>query len=57
MEIETLKAEAEVEPLVAMAQQLTLLKESGPGALRAYVRNIRLGLFSKASQVVLGVKP
>lgn len=57
VEIETLKAEAEVEPLVAMAQQLTLLKESGPGALRAYVRNIRLGLFSKASQVVLGVKP
>jgi regulator of protease activity HflC (stomatin/prohibitin superfamily) len=56
VEIETLKAQAEVEPLTAMAEQLTLLKESGPGALEAYLRNIRLGLFSKASQVVLGVK-
>jgi hypothetical protein len=33
-----------------------LLKQSGPGALEAYLRNIRLGLFSKASQVVLEVK-
>jgi regulator of protease activity HflC (stomatin/prohibitin superfamily) len=57
VEIETLKAQAEVEPLTAMAEQLTVLKQSGPGALDAYLRNIRLGLFSKASQVVLGVKP
>ncbi len=56
VEIETLKAQAEVEPLTAMAEQLTLLKESGPGALEAYLRNIRLGLFSKAHHVVLGVK-
>ncbi|WNG19188.1 SPFH domain-containing protein [Cystobacter fuscus] len=56
VEIETLKAQAEVEPLNAMAEQLTVLKRSGPGALQAYLRNIRLGLFSKASQVVLGVK-
>jgi regulator of protease activity HflC (stomatin/prohibitin superfamily) len=57
VEIETLKAQAEVEPLNALAAQLTLLHQSGPGALEAYLRNIRLGLFSKASQVVLGVKP
>jgi regulator of protease activity HflC (stomatin/prohibitin superfamily) len=56
VEIETLKALAEVEPLNALAAQLTLLKQSGPGALEAYLRNIRLGLFSKASHVVLGVK-
>ena len=56
VEIETLKAQAEVEPLTAVATQLTLLKQSGPGALEAYLRNIRLGLFAKASQVVLGVK-
>ncbi|OJH41126.1 SPFH domain-containing protein [Cystobacter ferrugineus] len=56
VEIETLKAQAEVEPLNALAEQLTVLKRSGPGALQAYLRNIRLGLFSKASQVVLGVK-
>jgi len=57
VEIETLKAEAEVEPLTALSAQLSLLKGSGPGALQAYLRNIRLALFSKASQVVLGVKP
>ena len=57
VEIETLKAQAEVEPLRAMAAQLTVLQQSGPGALEAYLRNIRLGLFNKASQVVMGVKP
>ncbi|MFL5320522.1 MAG: SPFH domain-containing protein [Myxococcaceae bacterium] len=57
VEIETLKAQAEVEPLVAMAEQLKLLKMSGPTSLKAYVRNARLNLFQKASQVVLGVKP
>ncbi|ADO69887.1 SPFH domain-containing protein [Stigmatella aurantiaca] len=57
VELETLRAQAEVEPLVALSAQLTLLKQSGPGALEAYLRNIRLGLFSKASQVVMGVKP
>lgn len=56
VEIETLKAQAEVEPLNALAEQLTLLKRSGPGALQAYLRNTRISLFSKASQVVLGVK-
>jgi regulator of protease activity HflC (stomatin/prohibitin superfamily) len=56
VEIETLKAQAEVEPLTAMAEQLTVLKQSGPGALEAYLRNVRLGLFTKAHHVVLGVK-
>lgn len=56
VEIETLKAQAEVEPLNALASQLTVLHQSGPGALEAYLRNTRLGLFSKASHVVLGVK-
>ncbi len=32
----------------ALAAQLALLKQSGPDALPAYVRNVRLGLFSKA---------
>lgn len=57
VEIETLKAQAEVEPLNALAEQLSLLRKSGPGALQAYLRNTRISLFSKASQVVLGVKP
>lgn len=56
VEIETLKAHAEVEPLIAMAEQLTALKRSGPGALAAYVRNVRLKLFSEARRVILEVQ-
>ncbi len=53
VEIETLKAQAEVEPLMRLAEQLTLLKQSGPGALIAYVRNVRLRLFEHADHVFL----
>jgi regulator of protease activity HflC (stomatin/prohibitin superfamily) len=52
VEIETLRAQAEVEPLRALAQQLTALKASGPGSLPAYLRNVRLALFGKAEQVI-----
>ena len=55
-EIETLKAQAEVQPLTALASQLSDLKRTGEGALRAYVRNVRLGLFSQAQQVVVETK-
>jgi regulator of protease activity HflC (stomatin/prohibitin superfamily) len=55
-EIETLKAQAEVQPLTALAGQLADLKRAGEGALRAYVRNVRLGLFSQAQQVVVETK-
>ena len=53
VEIETLKAQAEVEPLVRLATQLTELKKSGPGALGAYTRNVRVALFERAQQVFL----
>jgi len=53
VEIETLNAQAEVQPLLALANQLDQLKAQGPRALRAYVRNARLGLFDKVGQVVL----
>jgi regulator of protease activity HflC (stomatin/prohibitin superfamily) len=52
VEIETLKAQAEVEPLIAMAEQLAELKKSGPGALAAYLRNVRLKLFSQCRYVI-----
>jgi regulator of protease activity HflC (stomatin/prohibitin superfamily) len=55
-EIETLKAQAEVQPLIALADQLSALKSTGEGALHAYVRNVRLGLFGNAQQVVLETK-
>jgi len=53
VEIETLKAQAEVQPIVALADQLGDLKQKGPGALDAYVRNVRLKLFSEAKSVIL----
>ena len=55
VEIETLKAQAEVEPLKALAAQLRELRTSGPDALPAYVRNVRLELFSQARRAILEV--
>ena len=53
VEIETLKAQAEVEPLLALSNQLRLLKESGTMALESYVRNVRLKLYSQARNVIM----
>ncbi len=50
VEIETLKAQAEVEPLTRLAAELTDLKKRSPEALPAYVRNVRLELFNQAQQ-------
>lgn len=58
VEIETLKAEAEVEPLRRLASQLVELKShGGKAAMAAYVRNAKLTLFAQASRVVIEVKP
>lgn len=53
VEIETLRAQAEVQPLVAVAEQLGELRGTGEGALETYVRNVRLGLFATARRVIL----
>ncbi|MGE5646924.1 MAG: SPFH domain-containing protein [Acidobacteriota bacterium] len=53
VEIETLKAQAEVEPLRKLAAELTGLKGRGAGVLAAYVRNVRLALYTKAQQVFM----
>jgi regulator of protease activity HflC (stomatin/prohibitin superfamily) len=52
VEIETLNAQAEVEPLTALAEQLHTLRQNGPETLAAYLRNVRLRLFTHAGQVV-----
>lgn len=52
VEIETMKADAEVKPLVALAEQLTTLKQSGSSVLNAYVQNFKLGLLTKAQEVI-----
>lgn len=51
VEIETLKAQAEVEPIKSLAAELAGLHRSGPAVLRAYLRNVRLALYDRASQV------
>lgn len=56
VEIETLKAQAEVEPLRRLAAQLQELKQKGgSGGLTAYVRNVRLSLFGRAERAMVEV--
>jgi len=58
VEIETLRAQAEVEPLRALAKQLKdLHNQGGDAAVNSYVRNVKLGLFSKADRVILEDRP
>ena len=54
VEIETLNAQAESEPLLALAQTLRELRQQGSGGLEAYLRNTRLGLLKKADTLVIG---
>lgn len=53
VEIETLRAQAEVEPLLALAGQLRDLQAAGPGVLEAYRRNVRLRLFKEARRAIV----
>ncbi len=56
VEIETLNAQAEVEPLARLAEQLGLLKQHGGGALEAYIRNLKVDLYGKADRTFLEVQ-
>ncbi len=56
VEIETLNAQAEVEPLIALSDQLQALRKSGPDALQTYLRNVRLRLYAHAQQIVREVE-
>jgi regulator of protease activity HflC (stomatin/prohibitin superfamily) len=53
VEIETLRAQAEVEPVKALAAELAELRKEGPDVLSAYLRNVRLALYDKAQQIYL----
>jgi len=57
VEIQTLKAHGETEPLNALAAELTALKKSGPSVLEAYLRNVRMRLYTKAQRAIVEVKP
>lgn len=57
VEVETLKAEAEVETLRSLAAQLRDLKiTGGNGSIDSYVRNTKLALFSQADAIITEVK-
>ncbi len=56
VEIETLKAKAEVQVLSQLATQLGLVKQSGKTTLPAYIRNVKLALLTKAKRVFLESK-
>ena len=56
VEIETLKAQAEVQPIKLLAEELATLARAGAGVLDAYVRNVRLKIYEKAAAVYLEVR-
>jgi len=56
VEIETMRAEAEVQPLLRMAEQVSELRKAGAEALSAYVSKVRLDLLDKASRIITEVK-
>jgi regulator of protease activity HflC (stomatin/prohibitin superfamily) len=56
VEIETLKAQAEIEPLERMATQLEALKQSGPEVLKSYVRNVKMSLFGRSERAFVEVQ-
>jgi regulator of protease activity HflC (stomatin/prohibitin superfamily) len=53
VEIETLKAQAEVQLLDQMAGQLSEIKAGDKKTLPVYLRNVRLALLSKAKRIIL----
>jgi regulator of protease activity HflC (stomatin/prohibitin superfamily) len=53
VEIETLKAQAEVEPVKSLAAELADLHNAGPNVLGAYMRNVKLALYDKAQQIYM----
>jgi regulator of protease activity HflC (stomatin/prohibitin superfamily) len=57
VEIQTMRAEAEVEPLRWLAEQLRMLRQSGPGAIGGYLRNVKLDLYQRARRILLPMKP
>lgn len=53
VQIETLKAQAEVQMLDQLAQQLSIIRKSKDNILPAYVRNVKLALLSKAKHIFI----
>ncbi len=56
VEIETMRARAEVEPLLRLSEQLAELKQRSGEALAAYLRKIELDLLSRAKRIIAEVR-
>ncbi len=56
VEIETLKAQAEVEPIKLLAKELSDLHRAGPAVLSAYLRNVKLRLYERVRDVYQEVR-
>jgi len=56
VEIETMRAEAETQPLLQLSEQLGHLRQGNPGALAAYLRNARMDLIPRARRIFLEQK-
>ncbi len=56
VEIGTMRAQAEVQMLAQLSDQLKILKAGGKGAIENYVRNVKLKLYGEASRVLVEVK-
>lgn len=56
VEIQTMRAQAEVEPLRWLAEQLRQLKATGTDAIPGYLRNVRLDLYRQARHIILDMK-
>jgi regulator of protease activity HflC (stomatin/prohibitin superfamily) len=53
VEIQTMRVQAEVEPLLRVASELKALKENGGSrSLESYLRNVKLQLFRRARRVI-----
>jgi regulator of protease activity HflC (stomatin/prohibitin superfamily) len=55
VEIETLKAQAEMAPIKSLAAELAEMHRAGPEVLASYLRNVRMALLDKAQQIYLEV--
>lgn len=55
VEIESLKADAEVQMLKQLADQLKLLKQNGPEAISSYVRNVKLEMYKHTERAIVEV--
>lgn len=56
VEIETLKAQAEVQLINQLSSQLSEIKAGDKKTLPVYLRNVRLALLSKAKRIILKIK-